>query len=126
LAGEIVPVRSESVDLESRLNGGTLDIRVRSRSERGPFGWLDFVGGPGNTGGTWDLTLAEGVPVELDVDSGVGTVDLDLSRIDLRRLELDAGVGATTVALPGDTGFDASIDGGVGSVTLLVPRGAAV
>ena len=125
LSGEITPVRAEIVDIESSVSGGTLEILVRSRSERGPFGWLDFVGGPGNAGGSWDLTMREGVPVDLEVDSGVGSVELDLGSIDLRRLELDAGVGSTRVELPA-TEFDASINGGVGSVRLLVPRDAAV
>lgn len=125
LGGEITPVRAEVIDLDSRVSGGTLVVRVRSRSERGPFGWLDFVGGPGNTGGTWDLAVREGVPLELEVDSGVGNVELDLGRLDLRRLELDAGVGAVTLALPASE-FDAVINGGVGAVRLSVPRDAAV
>lgn len=125
LSGEIVPVRGEVVDLDTRHSGGTLVVQVRSRTDRGPFGWLDFVGGPGNTGGTWDLAVLENVPVDLEVDSGVGNVDLDLSRVDLSRLELEGGVGATYLALPATT-YDASISGGIGAVRLTVPQAAAV
>lgn len=125
LSGEIVPTGSENVTVQSRRSGGTLDIEVVSRSERGAFGFFDFVG-PRTVQGGWNLVLTEGVPVDLDIDTGVGSVDLDLSLVDLRSLELNAGVGSTTVALPRNAGFDAAIDGGVGSITLLLPEGAPV
>ena len=126
LSGQVVPVRGESVTVESRRSAGTLDIEVIGRSGRGPFGFFNLFGGPGADRGDWNLTLAEGVPVDIDIDSGVGDVDLDLARVDLRSLEIDAGFGSMTVVLPRNGGFDAAIDGGVGSITLLLPAGAPV
>lgn len=122
LTGSITSGRRENVDVDWRERGDTLEIEVRSRQGRGPFGFLNWGG---DLGGGWDLTLAEGVPVDIDIDVGVGDVELDLGRVNLRSVEVDAGVGETTVTLP-EAAFEARVDGGVGNITLLLPAGLPV
>ena len=71
----------------------------------------------------WDLNLAQSIPIDLVVDTGVGTVDLDLREIMLSNLNIDVGVGSTTVDLPNTGDYSVEIDGGVGSLIVTVPEG---
>lgn len=96
----------------------------------------------------WDIQLSPAVPMELDIDGGVGPIKADLTGMTLTRLEIDNGVGSITLTLPiqeapmtvdldggvGQSnihipeGFDGriDIDGGVGTVELFVPASAAI
>jgi hypothetical protein len=96
----------------------------------------------------WDITLNPDVPLDLDVSSGVGNSDLDLSDLQLTHLNVDSGVGSMNLNLPvmpdmydvtisaGTGSIDIGIvegsmlkldiNGGVGSVTIDVPDSAAV
>ncbi|MDX9758063.1 MAG: hypothetical protein RBU27_02785 [Bacteroidota bacterium] len=49
---------------------------------------------------TWDVTLAGGIPIRLDMTMGAGTATVDLTDIHLRAFHLDAGAG--TVLLHAD------------------------
>lgn len=121
VSGVVTPSRNERFEQDSSRNGSTLEVELRSRSARGPFNF-GFFGGVG--GGTWDLDLAQSVPVGLEIDTGVGESNLDLRNVRLTRFDLDAGVGSVDVTLPGGI-YQASIDGGVGSITVRLPQGVA-
>lgn len=75
---------------------------------------------------TWKLSLNSSVPLSLHVDTGVGTTELDLRRLDVSKLSVNAGVGKTTIVLPQQGQFDVEIDAGVGEVIIQVPEGLAV
>lgn len=76
----------------------------------------------------WDVRLAEGVPMRLDVEAGAGECTLELGGLDLSELSVSAGAGEFTVDLTGDWthDVDAEISGGVGEMTLRVPRDVGV
>ncbi len=96
----------------------------------------------------WDVRLSPDVPLELDIDAGVGLVHADLTGLNLVSLsydggvgkhelilpssdrryavEIDGGVGEVNVTLPENTDADIRIDGGVGAVRLHIPGGVAV
>jgi len=130
---------------EVEYSGGTLtvrnpdvDIRVGS--------WWDLD----DYRYEWDLRLNDNVPMEMSIDVGVGSSDLELgslslTRLDieagagepkvdlsdsssLTRLDLEAGVGQVTVDLTGtwQADLDANISSGVGGLTLLLPSSACV
>jgi hypothetical protein len=98
----------------------------------------------------WDLRFNEGVSMEmrievgagrtaltigsleltdLDIDTGAGEVNLDLSGSQfLTRLEIDMGAGEITLDLTGDwqDDLEAVIQGGVGQLNLRLPREVGV
>lgn len=74
----------------------------------------------------WDVRLSPEVPLDLDLDAGVGVVNVDLTGVQLRSLEYDGGVGKSTLTLPtGDTDYKVEIDGGVGEVIVNLPAETA-
>lgn len=71
------------------------------------------------------LGLNPAVPLRLQVRTGVGTSELDLSRLSLTHLDVKSGVGETTVVLAGRGQYAARVEGGVGEVRIGIPRGMA-
>ncbi len=76
----------------------------------------------------WNLHLNDSVPMELNVNLGIGSAYLNLGSLSLTRLNLDAGAAPVTVDLAGDwqDDLDANIEGGVGAILLRLPRSACV
>ena len=77
----------------------------------------------GNIGRGWNLELAEDVPMDLAVSTGVGRSQLDLRELIVTDLRVDAGVGEVTATLPEprEGSYSASFDTGVGATTVRVP-----
>jgi hypothetical protein len=72
----------------------------------------------------WDVGLSPNVPVDLDVNGGVGETRLDLSSLHLSHLEVGGGVGAIDLSLPNNGDYDGYLKIGVGSFKITVPSGA--
>lgn len=98
----------------------------------------------------WDLTFNNDVPLDMRIECGAGTSDIDLGALDvtqldvkvgtgnvtidlggnesLTRLELDLGAGDVTVDLNSNwqKNVEADIQGGVGTITLRLPKDIGV
>ena len=72
----------------------------------------------------WGLRLYDQVPMDLSVDVGAGTSDLQLAGLSLTRLDVNLGAGTYTVDLSGDwaRNLDVTIDAGAAIVTVRLPR----
>jgi len=101
------------------VSNGRAELSLETRSQSIPF-WM-----PGeNVGERWDMKFTPRIPFELDIDSGVGQVGMDLSNLKVTRLELKAGVGQTTITFPAGAGLtQAWIKAGVGEVAVSIPDG---
>jgi hypothetical protein len=71
----------------------------------------------------WELRLADGLPVEVNVNMGAGRADLDLGSLDLRRVSINGGAGDLVMDLRGRPKQDyaVNLNGGVGRVKVFVP-----
>jgi hypothetical protein len=72
----------------------------------------------------WDLHLYDEVPMELSLNVGAGTSDLQLAGLSLTRLDVSLGAGESTVDLSGDwvRDLDVTIHAGVGDISVRLPR----
>ncbi|HUA63130.1 MAG TPA: toast rack family protein [Verrucomicrobiae bacterium] len=77
---------------------------------------------------SWDLRLAQDVPVSLRINFGAGQAQLDLGRLALRDVQVDMGVGEMQMDLRGEPKHDYSvrIHGGVGEATVHLPANVGV
>jgi N-terminal domain of toast_rack, DUF2154 len=82
----------------------------------------------GRTRYEWDLRFNDQVPMEMNIDQGAGSTNLDLAGLALSNLKVNIGAGETTINLDGKWKNDlaASIHGGVGQATLKLPRDVGV
>lgn len=119
VSGTVVPRNGERIVEDFRVAGSTALYTLSSEQPR--FGTSFTFGDRW----TWDLALAESLPIDLRVETGVGRADFDLRGVDLTRLAMNTGVGALTVRLPAAGVYDASIETGVGASTIVVPAGIA-
>jgi hypothetical protein len=70
----------------------------------------------------WDISLSPRIPLDLRIDAGSGSNNLDLSELQLTGLDIDQGSGSMTLRLPASTQpYTASINGGSGSLTVDLP-----
>jgi hypothetical protein len=90
------------------------------QTDRHSFG-PTFWGGDGRR--TWDLGFAPEVPLDLQVDLGMGEADLDLTGLAVSSLDVSVAMGKTTVLLPREGDIKAKIDGAMGEIVVVVPEG---
>ena len=82
-----------------------------------------------NVKNEWNLELTDNVPMNLSVDSGVSSTELDLQGLMLEKLDINAGVGDLYVDLGGDAwenSFETNIKTGVGETTVILPSEVGV
>ncbi|HWG84336.1 MAG TPA: LiaF domain-containing protein [Deinococcales bacterium] len=115
-----IPDRSR-IDKDFRLVGGTAYLSYRERGHGGPV-----VVPVRNTTPRWEIGLSRDVPLDLELKTGFGESNIDLSDLQVRSLEVSAGVGEADITMPARGSIEARVQSGVGEVTVHVPRGMAV
>ena len=76
----------------------------------------------------WNLRLNDKIPMDLKVEVGAGSGDLQLAGLSLTRLDVSLGAGTYTVDLSGDWTRDlnVTIDTGAANITVRLPREVGV
>jgi len=76
----------------------------------------------------WDLRLNNDVPMNLSLEMGAGTSDLQLAGLSLTGLDIILGAGKCTVDLSGDwtRDLDAAIQTGAANITVRLPKDVGV
>jgi len=72
----------------------------------------------------WVLSLSDEVPMDLSVDMGAGSSDLQLAGLSLTGLDVKLGAGTYTVDLSGDWAhdLDVAIDTGAANISVRLPK----
>jgi predicted membrane protein len=71
------------------------------------------------------ILIAPSIPLDLELNGGVGDSRIDLSRLTLTDLRVNGGVGTTNLTLPVLRDLEIDINGGVGDTNITVPANAA-
>ncbi len=116
VTGVVTPGFNQRLDQNVSMEGDRAVVRLGTQG--GP---VSFTGNA--TRLRWELALNPDVPLDLEVDLGVGETDLDLSGLELESLSLDFGVGDASVILPSTGEYRATIDGGIGQIEVILPQG---
>jgi hypothetical protein len=76
----------------------------------------------------WDLRLNDEVPMDLSLDIGAGTGNLQLSGLSLTGLDIKLGIGGYTIDLSGDwaRNLDVTISPGAANLSLRLPKQVGV
>ncbi len=75
----------------------------------------------------WQIGMSAKVPTELAVNSGSGSVHLDLTPFQLRSLNLDSGSGSVNLTLANaQQPYRANVNGGSGSLDISAPCAAGI
>ncbi len=118
MEGTVVSGGADGVSQSYSLQGGVgrLALSQRQNALLAPFL-------AGQSAGTtrWTIRLSQSLPLEVDIRTGVGKANLDLSALRLSRLDLRTGLGQTFVSFPAGGATVAKIQAGLGDVTLTLP-----
>ena len=74
----------------------------------------------------WDLNLNAAVAYALSADMGAGTMEFDLTGLQVKNLDASTGVGVTTIILPESGKGEVETSVTVGQTVVQVPQNAAV
>lgn len=95
--------RTENIELVSERKGDLLKVKVKGLT-RGTATGIEvklLVEAPGNLPTEVDLLAGEvrvrGMTADLEIDLGVGDVEVEMARAVVKRVDLDAGVGNATL-----------------------------
>ena len=121
IEGEIQVGENETITDQLRMVGSTAEYKLATHGHSYNPGWIFST--EGNQDKRWDLRLSGNIPIDLDLDSGVGRAVLDLSGLNLASLNIDSGVGEVIVTLPESGDYTVRVDGGVGALEVLIPAG---
>ena len=115
--GTLALGRGETLDrtYSSQEDEATLTLRTEATSF-GPFtaGWASQR--------RWNLDLSPRVTLDLDVNVGLGTTDLDLGGLSVDSLAVEHGLGQVLVTVPQEGGVEGSIQGAIGQTVLVIPE----
>lgn len=119
----------------SSFDKGVQKISLSTYSKNG-HSWIF-----GDIKNSWDVYLNRDLPLDLSIDAGASSIDLDLehvrlnnlkintgaSNLDIRigslekniNLDIDAGVSSIVIKVPSDSGIEVNIEGGLNSKSML-------
>jgi hypothetical protein len=119
--GEVHLASGERIEQDFSVTGSqaTYELRTAQRSW-GPFtfGWSDRR--------VWDLGFSPRLTLALEADLGAGEAVLDLTGLTLSELQVDVGLGRLEVTLPAQGQLEGSLKGAIGQTVIIVPEGMAV
>jgi LiaF transmembrane domain len=107
------------LDARSRLSGTTAIVEITSS---GVF--ITPAIGPQDE--TWRVGLSSEVPLDLQLSSGVGLIDADLTGMTVTALDVEIGIGRTVITLPEGASFSGRVSGAIGQTVIIFPRGTAI
>ena len=70
---------------------------------------------------SWNLELNPDALLDMELDLGIGDVDLNLSTLNVNKVNTDFGIGIVKIQLPASGNYDVYVDGGIGSIILEIP-----
>lgn len=124
VSGKVEISEYEDLTDDVQLRGDKLTYTLSSEGHQYQPGWI-FSRDIDNDK-KWELMLTPDVLVNLNIDTGVGKTEVDLSNLQLSGLVLNSGVGEVVVSLPNEGDFQASIKAGVGKMEIYIPEDLAI
>ena len=109
------------LDYRADRAGDLLDVRMRIPDQGSrwvnPWSW--------SSGGLdWNMGLSSEVPLDLEMETGAGTIEADLSGLRVAELHLKTGASSSKLVLPANAVYTkVEVEGGAASVSIRVPPG---
>ena len=114
--GAFITDSNLSVTPTATVQGSTASVVI---AQEGPE---DFVWPRnGNFFGEMNLSLAEDIPLDLVVNSGASSLELDLSELIVNSVDINVGMTDVTLILPDSGDMTVTLDSGMSNVEIIVP-----
>lgn len=113
----LVGSAAAGMNRESRFEGDRLEVKV----DAGP----SFVPFVGPSEGIWRFQLTQEIPLDLIVEAGASSLDIDLQDVLARHIELKTGASSSNITMPARGLSFLDVEAGAASVNIRVPEGTA-
>jgi len=120
LEATLSTVMGEAIDTRVRESGGVQVVDIRADGMWTGWDTPRTQAHPG-----WEIDLNPDLRYEMDIEMGVGQLDLDLTEFELEELMIDMGIGQTILRLPAGN-YRTVVDGAIGELLVYIPRDASV
>ncbi|MBL8163218.1 MAG: hypothetical protein JNJ61_14620 [Anaerolineae bacterium] len=112
-------------ELNFNVSGGSERVISLTQSDQTTsWNWDIFTAEPNLR---WDVALSPAVPIDLDINGGVGNTRLELNELQLSNVRVQGGVGDVYMELPAmSETYNVSVNGGTGSSEIIISEGAAL
>ncbi|OJX46026.1 MAG: hypothetical protein BGO78_03840 [Chloroflexi bacterium 44-23] len=117
LSGDISIAKQEELIQKYEVDSGTGKLTMQSH------GTAVLPSRANGSGFPWNLQLNNDIPIDLNVDQGVGQQKLDLQGIDLNKLNVNLGIGSVELTLPNGESFTGTVECAIGELIVRVPEG---
>jgi len=120
LLATLSTVLGEGVDTSVSERAGNQYVSIRAEGM--------WTGSSINSWGSqpgWELLLNPALGYIVELDLGMGQIDLDLTGIELEELTVEMGLGQTILSLP-EGEYRAVVDGAIGELVVNIPRGVPI
>jgi len=118
MEGEFSELAARKVEVNYSASGGRGDLRINIAGEGLPFA-------TGANRNRWSIRLNKTIPLDLRIEAGLSSNDLDLSELKLSGLRVEAGLSSTKLRLPTSGDYEARVSCGMSSTTIVIPEGVA-
>ena len=130
-AGELFTAEVSHVgDLEYQVTGQAEKHISLSENNPSVINGANFLSGLFQDDGEnlyWNIGLNPDIPLDLNINSGVGQGNFDLSDIQLTGLNINGGVGQINLQLPSvESAYDVDINNGAGELNVSITEDAAL
>lgn len=112
----------DSFQEDFKMVGSTAYYELKSHSQDINLGWPIRLRGKQETP-VWQIDLTTSIPLDIEINTGVGEATLNLSDLTISNLDVSVGVGKTILDLPNQGQFEARISGGIGLLIINIPAG---
>jgi hypothetical protein len=112
--GQVYGHEGMRFDARSSLQGGRRTLKLSPRDGGHPFGL-----------GRFDLRLSPNVPIDLQIESGVTEMVLNLETLRVPSLSVETGASQTKITLPAHGQTDVQIEGGAARIDVTIPASMA-
>jgi hypothetical protein len=93
----------------------------------GAYGWIISAFSNNSDKYRWNIGVSPSIPLSLDVTSGTGGANLDLSGVKLTNLKVNVGTGGIDLNLPAtDSRYTVNLDTGTGGGKVVIAENADV
>jgi hypothetical protein len=118
-SGALDLAEGEQLETNFRVSNDIAYLSLKSHGQQFYPSW--WFGRGSDQDREWQLRVTDSIPVELEISTGVGRSELDLTGLQLTGLDLSTGVGQVSITLPAYGSYTAQISGGVGELTVYLP-----
>jgi len=120
VTGEVEVSEFETLTDDLEFSDDTIYYSLTSEGPQYHPNWI--FSNDGDNDKRWDLLLNPDVMLTMDINTGVGRTELNLSDLKIGSLDLNSGVGEVSVVLPKEGDFRANVKAGVGKLEIFLPE----